>query len=130
VVKDWESIFWKPVHPCVAAQVIYDRAGASIADVDSSEFDFDKILDGADWFHTTGITPALSDKAAALTEAALKAAKAKGITTSIDLNYRKKLWSKEKASEVMTVFASMWMYVSAMKKMQKQPSALKLKEPM
>src|SRR3954464_14401070 len=85
-----------------ASQVVYDRAGASIADVDISEFDFDKILDGADWFHTTGITPALSDKAAALTEAALKAAKAKGITTSIDLNYRKKLWSKEKAREVMT----------------------------
>ena len=85
-----------------ASQVIYDRAGASIADVDVKEFDFDKILDGADWFHTTGITPALSDKAAALTEAALKAAKAKGITTSIDLNYRKKLWSKEKAREVMT----------------------------
>src|SRR5678815_2670049 len=85
-----------------ASQVVYDRAGASIADVDASEFDFDKILDGADWFHTTGITPALSDRAAALTEAALKAAKAKGITTSIDLNFRKKLWSKEKAREVMT----------------------------
>lgn len=88
-----------------ASQVVYDRAGASIADVDASEFDFDKILDGADWFHTTGITPALSDKAAALTEAALKAAKAKGITTSIDLNYRKKLWSKEKARQVMTHLA-------------------------
>src|SRR5688500_12306826 len=88
-----------------ASQVIYDRAGASIADVDISEFNFDKILEGADWFHTTGITPALSDKAAALAEAALKAAKAKGITTSIDLNYRKKLWSKEKASEVMTHLA-------------------------
>jgi len=85
-----------------ASQVVYDRSGASIADVDSTEFDFDKILDGAVWFHTTGITPALSDKAAALTEAALKAAKAKGITTSIDLNYRKKLWTKEKAREVMT----------------------------
>src|SRR5687767_10224120 len=85
-----------------ASQVIYDRAGASIADVSIEEFDWDKIFEGADWFHTTGITPALSDKAAALTEAALKAAKAKGITTSIDLNYRKKLWSKEKAKEVMT----------------------------
>ncbi len=85
-----------------ASQVVYDRAGASIAEADVSEFDFDKIFDGADWFHTTGITPALSDKAAACTEAALKAAKAKGITTSIDLNYRKKLWSKEKAKEVMT----------------------------
>ena len=85
-----------------ASQVVYDRAGASIAEVDASEFDFDKIFDGASWFHTTGITPALSDKAAALTLAALKAAKAKGITTSIDLNFRKKLWTKEKARVVMT----------------------------
>jgi len=85
-----------------ASQVIYDRAGASIADVNPKDFDWDKILDGADWFHTTGITPALSDKASVLAETALKAAKAKGITTSIDLNYRKKLWSKEKAREVMT----------------------------
>ncbi len=85
-----------------ASQVIYDRAGASIADVEVKEFDFDKILDGAAWFHTTGITPALSDKAAVLTEAALKAARGKAITTSIDLNYRKKLWTKEKAREVMT----------------------------
>ena len=85
-----------------ASQVIYDRADASIADLDASELDFDTIFEGADWFHTTGITPALSDKAAALTLAALKAAKAKGITTSIDLNYRKKLWSKEKAKEVMS----------------------------
>ena len=85
-----------------ASQVVYDRADASISEVEISEFDFDKIFEGADWFHTTGITPALSVKAAALTEAALKAAKARGITTSIDLNYRKKLWSKEKAREVMT----------------------------
>ncbi|MBM3401482.1 MAG: sugar kinase [Bacteroidetes bacterium] len=85
-----------------ASQVVYDRADASIAEVEISEFDFDEILKGAEWFHTTGITPALSDKAAALTEAALKAAKARGITTSIDLNYRKKLWSKEKAREVMS----------------------------
>lgn len=85
-----------------ASQVVYDRAGASIADVDPSEFDWDAILDGADWFHTTGITPALSDKAALLAETALKAAKSRGITTSIDLNYRKKLWSKEKARKVMT----------------------------
>lgn len=85
-----------------ASQVIYDRAGASIATAKASDFDFDKILDGAKWFHTTGITPALSDSCIELTEVALKAAKAKGITTSIDLNYRKKLWSKEKAREVMT----------------------------
>ncbi|MBC7688597.1 MAG: sugar kinase [Aquabacterium sp.] len=85
-----------------ASQVVYDRAGASIAEIDIAELDFDTIFEGADWFHTTGITPALSDKAAAVTEAALKAARAKGIITSIDLNYRKKLWSKEKAREVMT----------------------------
>jgi 2-dehydro-3-deoxygluconokinase len=85
-----------------ASQVIYDRADAAIAEAEISDFDFDKIFEGASWFHTTGITPALSDKAAALTEAALKAAKAKGVTTSIDLNYRKKLWSKEKAKQVMT----------------------------
>jgi 2-dehydro-3-deoxygluconokinase len=85
-----------------ASQVIYDRAGASIAEATVADFDFDKIFDGADWFHTTGITPALSDSCAAVAEAALKAAKAKGITTSIDLNYRKKLWSKEKAREVMS----------------------------
>ena len=85
-----------------ASQVIYDRADAAISEAEIADFDFDKILEGADWFHTTGITPALSDKAAALTEAALKAAREKGITTSIDLNYRKKLWSKEKAREVMS----------------------------
>jgi len=85
-----------------ASQVIYDRAGASIAEAEINDFDFDKIFDGADWFHTTGITPALSDKCTALAETALKKAKSKGITTSIDLNYRKKLWSKEKAKEVMT----------------------------
>ena len=85
-----------------ASQVIYDRADASIAEAEITDFDFDKIFEDAVWFHTTGITPALSDKAAALTEAALKAARAKGITTSIDLNYRKKLWGKEKAKEVMT----------------------------
>ena len=85
-----------------ASQVVYDRMGASISEADISEFDFDKILEGAEWFHTTGITPALSEKCARLTETALKAAKAKGITTSIDLNYRKKLWSKEKAQQIMT----------------------------
>lgn len=85
-----------------ASQVVYDRADSSITDADVSEFDFDKIFEGASWFHTSGITPALSDKAAELTLAALKAAREKGITTSIDLNYRKKLWSKEKAAEVIS----------------------------
>ncbi|OYU84517.1 MAG: 2-dehydro-3-deoxygluconokinase [Flavobacterium sp. BFFFF2] len=85
-----------------ASQVVYDREGASIAQVTADEFDFDQIFENASWFHTTGITPALSDEAAALTLQALKEAKSRGITTSIDLNYRKKLWSKEKAQKVMT----------------------------
>lgn len=89
-----------------ASQVIYDRARASIAEADINEFDWDNIFDGAEWFHTTGITPALSDKATYLTEHALKVAKSKGITTSIDFNYRQKLWHKEKAREVLMPLCS------------------------
>lgn len=85
-----------------SSQVIYDRADASITEADAADFDFDTIFENAVWFHTSGITPALSDKAAALTLAALKAAKAKGITTSLDLNYRKKLWDAEKARKILT----------------------------
>ena len=85
-----------------ASKVVYDRAHSAIAEADISDFDFDKIFEGADWFHFTGITPAISDKAAELTEAALKAAKAKGLTVSVDLNFRKKLWSQEKAQRIMT----------------------------
>ena len=84
------------------SQVVYDRADSSIAEADVEDFDFDAIFDGADWFHFTGITPAVSDKAAVLTEAACKAAKEKGVTVSVDLNYRAKLWSVEKAQKVMT----------------------------
>ena len=85
-----------------ASSVIYDRAHSAIAEADASDFDFDKIFDGADWFHFTGITPAISDKAAELTEIALKAAKKHGVKVSCDLNFRKKLWSSEKAQKVMT----------------------------
>lgn len=85
-----------------ASKVIYDRAHSSMAEADPSDFDFDKIFDGADWFHFTGITPAISDKAAILTEEALKEAKRKNIPVSVDLNYRKKLWPTEKAQKVMT----------------------------
>lgn len=83
------------------SQVLYDRAHSAIAEASVDDFDFDAILDGAVWFHTTGITPALSDNCAELTLRALKAAKAKGITTSIDLNFRKKLWTPEKAQSIM-----------------------------
>ena len=85
-----------------ASNVVYDRAHSSISTAEAADFDFDKIFDGADWFHFTGITPAVSDAAAELTEEALKAAKAKGVKVSVDLNFRKKLWSSEKAQKVMS----------------------------
>ena len=83
------------------SKVIYDRAGSSIATATTVDFDWDAIFEGADWFHFTGITPALGDNVAAICLEALKAAKARGITVSCDLNYRKKLWTREKAGEVM-----------------------------
>ncbi len=85
-----------------ASNVIYDRAHSAISEAEPSDFDFDKIFAGADWFHFTGITPAVSDKAAELTELACKAAKKAGVKVSCDLNFRKKLWSSEKAQKVMS----------------------------
>ncbi len=85
-----------------ASNVVYDRANSSISTAKADEFDFDEIFKDADWFHFTGITPAVSDSAAKLTEAALKAAKKAGVTVSVDLNFRKKLWSSEKAKRIMT----------------------------
>ena len=84
------------------SKVIYDRAASAIALAKREDFDWDKIFEGVNWFHFTGISPALSDSAAEITLDAVKAAKAKGITVSCDLNYRKKLWTKAKAKEVMT----------------------------
>ena len=82
--------------------VVYDRADSAIANAKPEDFDFAAILDGATWFHTTGITPAISQGAADCALAAMKAAKAAGATVSIDLNYRKKLWNYgKKAPEVM-----------------------------
>ena len=83
------------------SMVIYDRAHSSIAEADPSDFDFDKIMEGAQWFHWSGITPAISDKAAELTKLACEAAKRHGVTVSVDLNFRKKLWTSEKAISVM-----------------------------
>jgi 2-dehydro-3-deoxygluconokinase len=83
------------------SKVIYDRAHSAIATAAESDFDWDKIFNGASWFHFTGITPALSDSAAGICLAACKAAKAKKITVSCDLNYRQNLWPREKAGEVM-----------------------------
>ena len=84
-----------------ASKVIYDRAGSSIAEAKPGDFNWDAIFAGADWFHFTGITPALSDSCAALCLEACQAAKARNIAVSCDLNYRKNLWSREAAGHVM-----------------------------
>ena len=83
------------------SKVIYDRANSAIALADPEDFDFDAIMEGADWFHWSGITPAISDKAAELTKLACQAAKRHGVKVSVDLNFRKKLWTKEKAQSIM-----------------------------
>lgn len=83
------------------SKVIYDRANSAFALAKVEEFDFEKIMEGADWFHFSGITPALSKDAAMLTEAACIAAKKHGLKISCDLNYRKKLWTPETAQSIM-----------------------------
>jgi len=83
------------------SKVIYDRKYSSIATATKDDFDWEKIFEGADWFHFTGITPALSDNTASICLEALKYARKKGITVSCDINYRKNLWSSEKAESVM-----------------------------
>lgn len=84
------------------SKVIYDRKNSAIASADPSSFNWEKIFDGADWFHITGITPALSDSLAKISVDAVKAAKKAGLTVSCDINYRSKLWSAQKARPVMT----------------------------
>ncbi len=83
------------------SKVIYDRAGSSITLAKREEFDWDRLLDGADWFHFTGITPALGGELPEICLDALKKCREKGIAVSCDLNYRGKLWTREKAGEVM-----------------------------
>lgn len=85
-----------------ASSVVYDRSHSSIAEAAPDDFDFNAIFRDAEWFHFTGITPALSKESVLLIEEALKAAKSHNVTVSVDLNYRKKLWSSAKAQEVMT----------------------------
>ena len=85
-----------------ASKVIYDRKHSSISESSLSDYDWDKIFNGCDWFHFTGITPALSDSLVDVCLDACMKAKEKGITISLDLNYRNKLWSREKACEVMS----------------------------
>ena len=83
------------------SKVIYDRAYSSIAMASPTDFNWSEIFEGVSWFHFTGITPALSDNVAQICKEALVEAKKRGILVSCDLNFRKKLWSKEKAGKVM-----------------------------
>lgn len=83
------------------SKVVYDRAHSSVAEATRKEFDWDAIFADADWFHFSGITPALSDGLADACMDACKAAKARGLTVSLDPNYRAKLWSTERAAEVL-----------------------------
>lgn len=84
------------------SKVIYDRAGSAIALAEQHDFDWDSIFAGADWFHFTGITPALGRNVADICLEACKAARERGLTVSCDLNYRAKLWTREEARETMT----------------------------
>ena len=84
-----------------ASKVIYDRAHSAIAEAQPEDFDWNRIFSGADWFHWTGITPALGGKLPDITLDACRAAKEKGVFISCDLNYRKKLWTREQAGECM-----------------------------
>lgn len=86
------------------SKVIYDRANSSISEARVSDFHFDRVFKGADWFHFTGITPALGKNAQAITLAALKSAKKHGVTVSCDLNFRAKLWTSEEAQVVMNSY--------------------------
>ena len=81
---------------------IYDRANSAIQLASPEDFNWDEIFDGAEWFHFTGITPALGENVVEITRQACKAAKAKGLKISCDLNYRGKLWTREQARAAMT----------------------------
>ena len=81
---------------------IYDRKHSAIHQAEPSDFDWDAIFDGADWFHFTGITPALGENLAGICKTACKKAKEKGVKISCDLNYRAKLWTREQARRAMT----------------------------
>ena len=83
------------------SKVIYDRAYSAIALAKRADFDWNKILEGANWFHFTGITPALGGELPEICMDALKVCREKGITTSCDLNFRKNLWTSEQAGKTM-----------------------------
>ncbi|MBQ2657070.1 MAG: sugar kinase [Erysipelotrichaceae bacterium] len=94
--------FLEPGANQLPSKTIYDRAGSAVAIAEPDSIDWDEVFEGVDWFHITGITPAISETAMELSLASVKKAKEKGITVSCDLNYRKNLWKYgKKASEVM-----------------------------
>jgi len=84
------------------SKVIYDRAHSAFSEIESSDLDWERILENARWFHWTGITPALGGSVTSSLRQGLEVAKKRGITVSADLNYRKMLWSEDKAKEVMS----------------------------
>lgn len=84
------------------SKVIYDRAGSSITELKAGDIDWNMIFQGKDWFHFSGTAPALADNVAEVTREACVSAKKLGLTVSCDLNFRRKLWTPEKAQTVMT----------------------------
>jgi len=89
------------------SRVTYDRAGSSISTAKASDFDWNAVFDGADWFHVSGVTPAISAGAAELSIAAAREARQRGLTVSCDYNYRKNLWKYgKKAPDVMRELVS------------------------
>jgi 2-dehydro-3-deoxygluconokinase len=83
------------------SNVIYDRARSAISEMEPGTVNWARVFDGADWFHVTGITPALGEKGTACTQEAVAAAKAAGVRVSVDLNFRKKLWTEARAQQIM-----------------------------
>ncbi len=89
-----------------ASVCIYDRASSAIAQASVDDFDWDRIFEQADWFHFSGITPALGENVLEICKMACASAKKKNVTVSLDLNYRAKLWSKQEAQKAMTELCS------------------------
>lgn len=103
------------------SKVVYDRANSAFALAEPQEFDWDAVFDGCEWFHFSGITPALGKNAAQICKDACAAAKKKDITVSCDLNYRKNLWTLEEAGEMMK---SLMPYVDVLIANQEQVKSL------
>lgn len=103
------------------SRVLYDRKNSAIANIAPGDIDWDRAFEGASWFHWSGITPALSEAAAQETLAACRIARAKGLTISCDLNYRKALWAPEQAQKTMTPLME---YVDVMIANESEPGDL------